>query len=493
MADSTTSEAKRRRPLSSPRRILANVGSILATNVVQKASTFFVYLLVARELGTVAFGQLALATTLLFTWHTFALLGMKTYVTRDVALRRSRTSSHMIHANVVAFFSSLVGFAMIVPFTMLLKCDEETAKVIFLVFLGLLPLVLSQLCEGVFQGWERMHLIAVVNVPIGILRVATVYFLLKGGAGIEGVALSLGVIHLLTLLCLWVAFAFSIGLPRKMFLPNRCSRLVRASSAFMAIQASEAVRASMVVAVLSRIAGESAVGIFCAGTQLIVPFALLSRQASFALFPVMCRGYDVSADYLSVVIQRMAYVLMGIVLPAAVGIFMLANEIILLFYDDSAYLMSAQVLRITIWKLLFSSLTGIIGQAFWASRRELLALRISVVNTIVQAALCVSLIHAFGIIGAAYSLLATSAFNFLQHLVPATKLFSAARVSIGMWRPIVASLLMAFAVQTFSGLSLPQTIAMGASVYAIAFVGLLATSAGGISQFRYVYDRMFTA
>ena len=31
------------------------------------------------------------------------------------------------------------------------------------------------------------------------------------------------------------------------------------------------------------------------------------------------------------------------------------------------------------------------------------------------------------------------------------------------------------------------------SVYAIAFVGLLATSAGGISQFRYVYDRMFTA
>jgi O-antigen/teichoic acid export membrane protein len=206
----------------------------------------------------------------------------------------------------------------------------------------------------------------------------------------------------------------------------------------------------------------------------------------------MCRGYDVSADYLSIVIQRMAYGLMGIVLPAAVGIFMLANEIVLLFYDDSAYLMSARVLRITIWTLLFSSLTGIIGQAFWASRRELLALRISVVNTIVQAALCVSLIHAFGIIGAAYSLLATSAFNFLQHLIPATKLFSAARVSIGMWRPIVASLLMALAVQTFSGLSLPQTIALGASVYAIAFVGLLATSADGVSQFRYVYDRMFT-
>ncbi len=56
---------------------------MLTTNIVQKATIFLIYILVARYLGAHRFGQLALATALLFSWHKLALLGLKTFVTRE--------------------------------------------------------------------------------------------------------------------------------------------------------------------------------------------------------------------------------------------------------------------------------------------------------------------------------------------------------------------------------------------------------------------------
>ena len=73
------------RPKGAARRTAFNVASLLTTNVVYKATTFLTYMLVARYLGAHQFGQLALAVALLFSWNKFALVGLKTLLTREVA------------------------------------------------------------------------------------------------------------------------------------------------------------------------------------------------------------------------------------------------------------------------------------------------------------------------------------------------------------------------------------------------------------------------
>ena len=62
--------------------MISNAIFILTSDVVTRASTFALYALVARHLGAIEMGQLALALTLFYALQMFAAAGVKTRVTR---------------------------------------------------------------------------------------------------------------------------------------------------------------------------------------------------------------------------------------------------------------------------------------------------------------------------------------------------------------------------------------------------------------------------
>jgi O-antigen/teichoic acid export membrane protein len=479
-------------PIGAARHTALNVASLLTTNVVYKATTFVTYVLVARCLGAHQFGQLALAVALLFSWHKFALVGLKTLLTREVARNRELTLPYFIHASVIGLLASILGIAVVVPFVKLMNYSPDTAKVIFLAFIGLPPLVLSQICEGVFQGWERMHLIAYVNVPINLLRVVAVFAALKLGYGIQSVVISLTALQFAVMLLQWIVLVASMGMPRIGFGLRTAATMVRSSSVFLGIQATMAIQVSLVVTVLSKLGGETSVGLYAAASQLLVPFTLLFNNVALALFPAMCRGYDLSVSHLAVVARRMMEGLMIIVLPGAVGLFMLAEPILMLIYQDAHFLVSAGVLRIIVWLLLAVVLTTVMGQALWASQREKLSLRITVINTVVQFASSVVLIAGFGLLGAAASVLLTSMINLVQHAIPVAQLFSGLRLARAAWKPAIASAAMAAFVVFGHDFNLALTIGTAAALYCLVLAGLFVWSAGGFNQFKAACVKLWT-
>ncbi|TEU13176.1 MAG: hypothetical protein E3J25_06220, partial [Anaerolineales bacterium] len=58
------------------RRIARNAASILASDIVSRATTFVLYALVARYLGAVEFGQMSLALSMFYTFGVFAGAGL---------------------------------------------------------------------------------------------------------------------------------------------------------------------------------------------------------------------------------------------------------------------------------------------------------------------------------------------------------------------------------------------------------------------------------
>src|SRR5207249_8586904 len=78
-------------------RILGNAASILASDVVNRGTSFVLYALVARYLGAFAFGQLSLALTLFYTFQVLAAAGLKTLVVREVTRHRERTNSYLMN------------------------------------------------------------------------------------------------------------------------------------------------------------------------------------------------------------------------------------------------------------------------------------------------------------------------------------------------------------------------------------------------------------
>jgi O-antigen/teichoic acid export membrane protein len=351
-------------------------------------------------------------------------------------------------------------------------------------FAGLAPLVLSHICEGIFQGWERMDLVALVNLPICLLKILAVFVAAKLDLGILGVVGSLTASQVVVMILQWLVLMRLSGMPQCWFRISTALEMVQASSVFFGIQAVNSFKSSVTVVVLSKLESEFAVGVYAAASQLLAPASLILSSVAFSLFPAMCRGFDRSKENLIIVVRNVVAGMMLLAIPAVVGLFMLSQEVLLLIYRDSQFLGSASVLRVIVWTLLASVFTSIIGQSFWASSREKLALRIAIANILVQMVSSLVLIHFFGVMGAAYSALMTALVNLIQHVLPAAKPLSEAGLLSAIWRPALAAGVMALFVEIARDSGLFREIVGAVLVYGVVLVGLLVWQAGGLKEFR---------
>ena len=132
-------------------RVVTNTASLLTTDVLNKATTFVVYALVARYTDTREFGQLSLGLLLLYTFQVFACVGLPTLVTRDLALDRSQTGKYFTNASAVVIGTSVLVSLGMWGFAWLMQYSADTRLVISILALGLVPLALASVTEAVFR------------------------------------------------------------------------------------------------------------------------------------------------------------------------------------------------------------------------------------------------------------------------------------------------------------------------------------------------------
>src|SRR6266705_473059 len=92
------------------RNIGGNALSILTSDVMNRATSFVLYAMVARHLGTFEFGQLSLAFSLFYVFQVSAVAGLKILIVRDVAKDQSQTRLSFKLANGCA--TSLVSMCL---------------------------------------------------------------------------------------------------------------------------------------------------------------------------------------------------------------------------------------------------------------------------------------------------------------------------------------------------------------------------------------------
>ena len=164
-----------------------NALSLLTSDVMNRATSFVLYAMVARNLGAHEFGQLTLALTVFYTFQVFAVAGLRTLVIRQVAKDRNQTGTYLINGGAVVAFSSIFSLVVLCGFVRLMHYPRSTALVILLLSFGLFPYAFSAICEGIFQAWERMRYIPYVNVPVNIAKIGGAFLLLSRRNGLYAV------------------------------------------------------------------------------------------------------------------------------------------------------------------------------------------------------------------------------------------------------------------------------------------------------------------
>jgi O-antigen/teichoic acid export membrane protein len=461
-----------------------NVIAILTSDVMNRATSFVLYALVARHLGAREFGQLALAFTLFYAFQVLAAAGLKTLITREVAKDRSQTGLYFVNGSVLVVISSVCSFVALLAFVHILQYPPDTRRVILLLALGLLPYAFSAICEGIFQAWERMHYIAWVNVPLNVIKIACAFLLLSGRYGLDAVVLI--VVSSLVAIAGIEGWMILRRFPRHpaRFMPSSSLAMIRSSGTFLGIDGIIAITSGLNVLLLSKLASETQVGFYSAAMQLMVPLSLVYQSVARSIFPLMCKQIEPGLQNLKRIAEGALEVLLALALPAVAGIFLLGEWLLTVAYQDAAFLEALPALRIISWILIFQAFSAVLGQVLWASSREGTTLRIVVTAVLINLVLGWPLISYFGLTGAAVTALLTKAVGCVQHYIPVSRLFSGISLGEIIWKPAAAAAFMAayLAMPLHHGGILAGVAA--ALIYFGALFALTVWASGGVRQFK---------
>lgn len=424
-------------------RLIRNAALLLGSDVASRASTFVMYALVGRHLGTVEFGQLALALSLFYVFHVLAGAGLKTLVTREVTRNHGAASDYFGNGALVILLSSALSIAGLLAFVRMAGYSADTAAVIVLISLGLPAYALTVLCDAIFQAADRIHLSAAAQLPVHVAKVAVAALLLSRGYGLMAlIAVLVGSHALIFLIECWLLFRH-IRIATVAYSADFALRLARTSSTFLGIDALIAVTGSYNVVVLSIFAAEREVGLYSAAAQLLIPVRLFYQAIALSAFPVMCRSLDLGISGLTLVANRVIALLLAVAVPTAVALFFLADPALALLYGDRGFHSATPAFQVMVWALIPLALTSALGQVLLANSRESLTLRILIVDTAVTVIAGYFLIRHFGVIGAAAAGAIANVVDLIQHYVQVRRVVYRVRIHALGWKPLAAGVIMA--------------------------------------------------
>jgi O-antigen/teichoic acid export membrane protein len=469
-----------------------NALSILTSDAMNRVTSFVLYALVARHLGTHEFGQLSLALTLFYIFQVFAVAGLKTLTIRQVTKDHTQTRRYFVNGSAIVAFSSFSSLAVLFGFVRLMHYPADTTLVILLMSLGLFPYAISAICEGIFQAWERMHFIPYVNVSVNVAKVGCAFFLLTRRSGLYLVVLILlSSLLAAALLEVWILLRKFPSQPASMDL-SFCLATFRSAVTFLGIDGTIAVMSSLNVLLLSKLATETEVGLYSAATQLMVPLLVVYQSIGQSVFPLMCRKVEPGLQTLKRISEQVLEILLILALPAVAGLYFLGDWALSILYKNPSFQQAFPALRIVAWVLISQVFTSVLGQVLVASHREKVTLRIVAVDTLVNLLVGWPLIRLFGLRGAAIALLLTRLVDCCQHYVPVSRLFSGIPVARIIWKPIVAGVCMAAYFLLSSSRAEILRGVSSIAIYSAALIVLTIWASGGIRQFRDKYLLLLT-
>ena len=384
----------------SRRTLVSNSISLLANRLAQSISAFAVVALIARMLGPHELGQSMLAFSFYFVAMTIASQGFKTLFTREMAKKRSLAGAYLTSGSALQLGCALIAYGLLLALVAALPYAADTTAVCAIFGLCLIPFALSNVTESVFQAFDRMYLIAYSTAPIYFLRVGLIWLALQNGHGIESICWIMVAAEVVVLGVEWL-FVLSFVQPARRIDTGFMLSQVSKAKALLGIEGMSVVRSRMQMLVLSVMGGEALVGLYGAMMQLLQPFLIASQSMVAAVFPSMVKTAGLGLEHQKKLAAGIIEILLLVSIPLVIALAWVGDRILVLVYSDESFANAATPLTIVAIGLLASSFNRALSFVLVANGYERINLREVIVSTILTTVLSVSLVHYYGLMGAA--------------------------------------------------------------------------------------------
>lgn len=318
---------------------------MVSGQVAVKALGLLWLVVVARHLGESGFGFLNFALSLTAIFSVLVEFGFSPVITRAVARDAGVAEDYLANVLGLRLLLSLVAVPLTVAVSLLTGADRGTIAPVLVCAATMVTSAVWATPNAVFVARERMGTPSLVITVSKVVALAVGLLLVARGAGILALAAVFLLEGVLNVAIGTPLLTRVLGVRVRVALdPVLCRRLLREAAPFALTLALGLLYFKLDVVMLSAMKGSEAVGWYSAAFRLLEGLVYLSAAFVATMFPVLSRLRTTSEEQLRSTTRRAVEVVVGIALPMAVALVVLAAPIIRILYGDG-YAASEPVLR----------------------------------------------------------------------------------------------------------------------------------------------------
>jgi len=399
--------------LNSVWMLLARVGS-------QGLAVVFT-LLVARQLGSQAFGEYAFMAAVVALGNALTTFGTDMLLIRQIAAQGEVTGLGDALLLQLALSGGFIA-AVLLAAPLFPNQSPEAVLGLRIYSLSLVPLAFFSVFTTALRGKQRMGAYMALSLALAALQVGAAWLAVRLGGGVVELAALLALVQVAAAVLAGILCARQLADFRQAwhFSGRKVIALGRACVPIALLVASGLLYQKLSVMLLSVLGGAVVTGWFAAALRT-VEAAKTAHLATFtALYPAMAQQAQHQPDRGPIrpwqeSFRTSWWLLLAGAGAASLALFLLAEPLTRLLYG-AAYAPAVPALRILAWMLVPFTVNNFMSLAYLAARREAAILRVQLLGLMALAGLSLACIPAWGVNGACLALLVAESVQAAAYL-----------------------------------------------------------------------------
>ncbi|HTQ31674.1 MAG TPA: oligosaccharide flippase family protein [Opitutaceae bacterium] len=431
--------------------------------------------LIARQ-SAGALGAFRTLFSYLLIGDFIALLGMQTYLIREISLHPENIKKNGLHAFI---FAQLVALAGIILMGWLAFFGGGYSPIIrhglFIVAVSLPATAASLVGISILIGLGQAPACSFIQGTEAVVRTLAGIVLILLGYGILAVIGAMCLVRLVLPFAYWRAVKNSFSdEPWKVdwaFFRN----FLRHVPTFAGISVLAVINRYAAPLILPWILNDAAAGLFGAAYIFIDLVMLVPTKLTINLIPVLARnGREPGPVLVESCRQGIKVMAMG-VLPIVAILAVVAQPMFAsAFSGKASYAVSANVLQVVIWTCCLQSIDQVLSAAIVAKGKQLVDLQTLSVGAAAMVLLLFILIPIFGLMGAAYAVLGAIVIQVAARFILVGRQIGGLQPFELLWRPAAAAAAAMAAATAAMRIHWLAGVAAGGLAY-LAVLGALGT------------------
>jgi len=411
--------------------------------ILQKVVSFSYFVIIARALGPEDLGKYYFALSFTTIFAVFIDLGFSSISTRETAKEPGQAGQYLNNILGLKLPLTLIVWLILVATVNLMGYPDLTK---LLVYLASACMILDSFTLTFFatsRGFHNLSFESFSSVIYQLIVLSAGLTTLKLGYGVEWQMGALVAASLFNTLYAYAVVAYKWGIKvRPTINREMVKKIFLLSLPFATFGIANRFYIYFDTVLLSRLAGDEAVGIYQVAFKIIFALQFLPAAFSASLYPAFASYWQGNRSQLAITFERAMTYLLIIAMPISIGIISIADKVILLF--TTSYANALWPLRLNIAALVFLFLNFALGALLNACDQQRANTRNMIIVTIVSALLNLMLIPKYQAIGASFTVLATNILMFILclRLVPGIVDYNKRKIVVVTGKVLSAALLM---------------------------------------------------